>query len=97
MKPVPFRQYLRPDGRQKDIEISRPDDIHGLAEKVLESGRYRFEAEVLMTGQVSVTCFDTKDEVDIAIEICANGPDVPDRVDTLIRDSARIVGVAADG
>jgi len=88
---IEFTQYLRPDGRTKVVQMDRPEDIVLMAEKILESGKYRFEVEVLMTDQVSVTCFDTEEEEDIAIEISANGPPLPAAIDKMIGDAFDIV------
>lgn len=51
-----------------------------------------FEIEELMTGKVSMTCeWPHKDEV-LSIQICDNGPAVPDCVDKLVAD-AHVKGI----
>lgn len=80
-----FTQFLRPDGRQKTVEIERPAEIETLAKKVLAKG-LRFEIEELQTGDVSMTVSDGDE--DLFIRICPNGPDVPLNVDLLVREAA---------
>jgi len=82
---IPFRQYLLPDGRQKQIEIDRPEEVETKAQAIIAAG-CRLEAEVLMTGEVSFTVFDLETETDEACEVCANGPAVLDAVDRLIME-----------
>lgn len=88
---VPFMQFLRPNGERRPTSIDRPPDIVELSGKLIRAG-YRFQIEELMTGQVSMTCSprdeDEQDELgDLAHEICNNGPEVPERVDKLVRDA----------
>lgn len=83
MIPIKFTQYLRPDGRQKTITISRPEGIAKMAEALKATG-YDLEAEVLQTGLVSLTVVDKELEEDVEIEVTTNGPDVLAAVDRLI-------------
>ena len=87
---IPFKQYLRPDGRKTDISIDRSPEIEELARQVVAKGG-RFEAEVLTTGHVSfevVRDGEVRGEVEsVAAEICANGPPVHGAVDKLVRDA----------
>lgn len=78
---IPFTQYLRPDGRKVDVSIEVSDEVGTKAHAIIAAG-YRFECEILTTGQVSVTITD--DEADHAIEIVMNGPDIPVTVERLI-------------
>lgn len=82
---IPFTQYLRPDGRKKETGIERPEEVEALAHSFIEAGG-KFEAEVLSDGQVSLTaCQEIDGEwQDVAIEICANGPGLPETVDRLV-------------
>lgn len=81
---IPFMQYLRPHGETSSVTIDRPADIEKLAhEFMIRGGRY--EAEILTTGEVSLTA--VMDDDDIAIEVCVNGPDVVEAVDRLVRGS----------
>jgi hypothetical protein len=89
---IPFTQYLRPDGRQQKIEVEMPAPIEHLAFTFIKAGG-RYEAEVLRTGEASLTAVykvDGEDQ-DIAIEICDNGPGVPDAVEKLVRSSIRFL------
>lgn len=88
---IAFTQYMLPDGRTEPVTIDRPEDIGSMAGKILESGKHRFECEILTTNQVSVTCFDIEEEEDIAIEISANGPAVLAAIDKMITDAFGIL------
>lgn len=81
---IPFRQYLMPDGRQKETGIERPKEVEELAKKFIEAGG-RYECEVLSNGFISLTAF--YDEDDIAIEVCENNKEVLESVDKLVKDS----------
>jgi hypothetical protein len=89
MMAIPFTQYLRPNGRRRDVEIDRPSDIEALARQFIESGG-RYECEHLTTEEASLTAVKEIDgeEQDVAIEIVPNGPEVPAAVDRLVRASA---------
>lgn len=80
---LPFTQYLRPNGRRQQVHIRRPPDIVRMGMSLIDAG-YRFEAEVLSTGRVSLTI--AKGDEDVASELSENGPEIPDRVDKLITD-----------
>lgn len=80
---IPFTQYLLPDGRKRDIAIARPKEICDKAMDIIKAG-HRFEAEVLMTGEVSVTIFHIAEGEDRDIEVVPNGPEVPLAVDRMI-------------
>ena len=79
---IPFTQYLRPDGRPKRVTIERSAAIESKAADILKQGLV-FECEVLHDGTISLTITDP-DEGDLAIELCPNGPAVPEAVDRLI-------------
>jgi len=78
---IPFTQYHLPNGRRTQEEFETDSAaIEALAHKVIEEGG-RFEAEILTTGEVSVTCAaklpDPTEpgktfEGDIAIGLCRN-------------------------
>lgn len=83
--PISFTQYLLPHGRRSPIAINVEPDIQALAEELMSAG-HRFECEILRTGDVSFTVTaKEKDEPDIAIEVCPNGPQVPLAVDNLVK------------
>lgn len=83
MMAVPVTQFMLPDGRRKAITVERPREIAERAHKIIGRG-LRFEAEVLMTGQVSLTVSDPGEEVDLFIEISPNGPEVLEAFDRLV-------------
>lgn len=80
---IPFIQYLLPDGRRRDISIERDQLTEVKANAILDKG-FHFEAEMLRTGDISLTIHDPENEEDVAIEICKNGPEVLKAVDKLI-------------
>ncbi len=87
---IAFKLYCSPHGVQKMILIERPDDITEMARELVAVG-VRLEAEVLSTGEASLTAErdDEDNEVDVlAIEVVPNGPGVKDAVDRLIRRAA---------
>ena len=80
---IPFTQFLRPDGRTKTISIDRPDTVAAVARTILDQG-YRFECEVLTTGDVSLT-ITNDDDGDVDVEVTKNGPGlIGEAVDRLI-------------
>lgn len=83
---IPFTQYLRPDGRKRQVEIDMEPETETLARKFIDAGGW-FEVEELSTGHASLTaCAYVNDEPqDIDIEVVPNGPAVPDAVDRLVR------------
>ena len=98
MTGIAFTQFLMPDGRQVPTTIMRPEAVAAIAEAVVRAGG-RFEIEMLSTGEISMTVehpdFEADDRGPVAIECCANGPDVPAAVDRLIVAAAGALGVAA--
>ena len=87
---VPVTQFMRPNGRQVPNSMSTTPELAELAKKVIAAG-YRFEAEVLMTGEVSLDCCNLDKQ--LAWQICNNGPEVHNAVDTVIRDAATALGL----
>jgi hypothetical protein len=86
---IPFTQYLRPDGRQRQAGFPAEGKTYVDAMAMMIRKGYRFEAEILTTDEVSLTVFDPGREEDIAIEVVANGPDV-------IKAVARLVASAKE-
>lgn len=89
---IPFTQYLMPDGRTQVVTVDRPPEIEQLARRLILLG-LRFEMEMLSDYRtVSLTlCDPTGDEgepKDVDIELCKNGPGIPDAIDRLITRSA---------
>jgi hypothetical protein len=83
MPDIPFTQYLRPDGRINPVTIDVSDEVHAKAMRIIAAG-YRFECEHLTPGYASLTIFDPEDEVDVAIEVVPNGPEVPEAVNRMV-------------
>ena len=77
-------QYLRPNGRQKLITTRLPIDTYDAYRAMLTAG-CRLEAEVLMTGQVSVTIFDREKEEDLDCRVVKNGPTVQEAMAAMLR------------
>jgi hypothetical protein len=91
---IPFTQYLRPHGRSQIITIDMPDEIETAAIRLIDLG-YRFEAEVLMNGLISMTCtgHDPRvgEEQDIALEVTQNNKTVPAAVARLVERAAETI------
>ena len=69
---IPMIQYTRPHGHQVEGEIAHDSaDLDELVQKILLVG-YRFECEVLRTGDFSLTIHDPAKSEDIAIELIFN-------------------------
>jgi len=83
---IPFTQYLRPDGRKRATEIEMPEEVEKIAKAFIDSGG-RYECEELTTGHASFTA--VKFGEDVAIQLCMNGPKVPETVEQLIRKSEK--------
>jgi uncharacterized protein with GYD domain len=83
---IPFTQYMMPDGRRVPVSIERPKDVEAIAQRFIDAGG-RFECEMLSTGEISLTavCEIDGEEQDACIELCGNGPAVPEAVDRLVR------------
>ncbi len=94
-QPIPFTQYLLPNGRRKKIVISRPEDIHDKAMAIM-CGGYCFEIEILPNGLVYMAIADNEGDRDN--EIVRNGPEVPTAVDKMItRFYERIIPELIEG
>ena len=70
---VAYTQYMMPGGRQVSRTFVAASAVAAKAERLCEAGA-RLEAEVLRTGEVSVTVFFGGE--DVAIEVVPNGPEV---------------------
>ncbi len=75
-------QYLRPDGRNKKVTTELPIETESLYQDML-STNCRFESEVLMTGEISVSI--SNEEGDLDIEIITNGPEVQESMVTMLK------------
>jgi len=85
---ITFTQYLLPDGQKQEVTVERPPEIEALAKRFVDAGG-RYEAEILTTGQVSLTAVYSVDgePQDVIIKIGANGHGLLDMTDDLIRRS----------
>jgi hypothetical protein len=92
---ISFTQYLRPDGRRRDVEVDRSPEVEAAAERFVAAGG-RYECEVLTTGHASLTAVHGVDgeDRDIAIVLC-DQPSVPERVDELVRRSITWLAASA--
>lgn len=88
---VYFIQYLRPSGTPTPVAIEMPAPVVTKADFIRSHG-FRFEAEVLTTGQVSFTVSD--EDGDYAFEICDNRPGVKAAVEYLIMGFDVAAGIA---
>jgi hypothetical protein len=86
---IPFTQFLRPDGRQKETFFDTDDEeLADMGNDLAGKYNCRLEIEELMNGTVSMTVEKDDEDGDVFIlahELCHNGPEVPRRVDALIR------------
>ena len=86
---IMFTQYLLPYGRRQTICIDRPERIAAKADTIRKAG-YRFEVEILTTGEVSLTIVgkpldeDIDEELDVAIRIVENGPCIVSAIDEMV-------------
>lgn len=92
MPEIPFVQYMRPDGRAVPRSIEMNVDVCLLADLLMDAG-YRFEAEVLSDGTVSLTIYDSAKEEDVDIELVRNPEEVKASVEKMIRRYAQKAGV----
>jgi hypothetical protein len=85
-KTIEVTQFIRPNGRREILEVELPNDTGAQAEAIIEAGM-RFEAEVLMSGEVSLTISGPNDEGeddDLEIEISPNDERVKEAMNRLI-------------
>ena len=70
---VEVTQFMRPDGRQRLQHTDLPDHL-APDYLLMQRAGFRFEAEMLMTGIISVTISGHGE--DAAIALCPNGPEI---------------------
>lgn len=88
-----FTQFLRPDGRQKPVEIDRPAEVEELARVLIAAG-CEFHVEELRTLEISMSC--EYGEETLAQRVCRNGPPVLDNVDALVKEAHERFTAAGD-
>lgn len=83
---IPFTQFLRPDGRTRNITIDLSPETERKAVAIMRFAR--FEIEVLTTGEIAMETIRLGGESDavnvLSGKVCANGPDVPAKVAEMI-------------
>lgn len=87
---IRITQYLRPHGEKRYLQVpDRAPEIEEKAKQIIDAG-FKFEAEILTTGEVSLTI--TSAEADHAISTARNhfDPEHPQgpnaALDAMIRD-----------
>ena len=85
MSGIKFIQYLRPDGRTREMITPAVDNDTFAKAEALKSKGYRFEAEVLRTGEVFIDVMDRSRDNEIANELSPNGPKIDDAVVRLVQ------------
>lgn len=88
---VPFTQFLMPDGRRREVTFECKEEFDSAVKFLLDFGA-RFECEILSIGAVSLTVeFFTPDREDLTLahEISANGPEVTEAVEKLITNAVQ--------
>jgi len=97
--PIPFTQYLLPDGATRCIAINLPRSIELLAAELINSGA-RFELELLGDLQtVSLECVLPRKGEDpevLAGELVSNGPAIPPAVERLVVAAGRAMVARPD-
>lgn len=86
--PIPFTQFLMPDGRQKQIVIDRPHCIETKAQALIKIG-CRFEIEMLNNGIISMECLSPYEVLTGAL--ANNNEEVPEAVDRLVEEAWEMV------
>ena len=86
MYKIPFIQYIRPNGKRRNINIECSPELYVKAKTIINKGGM-FEAEILTTDEVSLTI--NYNYEDIAIEVVSNGPEVLKAVERLIDSGLR--------
>jgi len=86
MPSIVFTQYLRPDGRTRQVTVERPLGIVVAADRITRLG-FVFEIEMLDAETVSMSVGNG--EEDLCGLVCSNGIEVPKQVDKLVRLAAK--------
>ena len=86
MRTITFTEYIRPNGRKKEVELECPSDTKHKADGLVRKG-YRFECETLPDKTISLTAVDPNDEGDVAIELCGRRSAIPNAVRSLVSEA----------
>lgn len=84
---IPFTQYLRPNGRKRDVKWEVTSHEQEVKARALLDAKAYFECEMLQTGDVSLTCEIEGNDGEVHTlghEICANNPEVVEAVARLV-------------
>lgn len=89
---IKFTQYLMPDGRKQEVTIERDANVEQMANELIQLG-YKFEIEMLRTGEISMTIEhpSNEDGEPLVIRVIPNGPLVPIMVDDMVFEGYTIV------
>lgn len=79
-----FVQFLLPNGRQRQNSIEVSPEAEVMAREVQAAG-FRFEIELLATGDVSAECCD--DVRELAGFVRENGPGMREAVEKLVHEA----------
>lgn len=79
---IPFTQYLRPDGRTKEIQFETSKELYDKAQLILAEG-FVFECEILQTGHASATITDPE-LGDYRHALGENAPGFKEKVEQMI-------------
>lgn len=79
------KQYLRPDGRVRMVTTELPLELKPFYDDMREH-QCQLEAEVLTTGQVSITV--TGPDADLDFSITENGPSLQPGLEAMLRRQA---------
>lgn len=83
---IPFTQFILPNGERRPRTFNADREVEALADELIAAG-YRFEVEVLRTGQVHLDCCGAALDEPLAMQICDNGPPVVAAVERVVRDA----------
>lgn len=80
---IELTQFHLPNGRQEKIQTDISKDFED-AYNFMLSQNCKLEAEVLRTGEVSITI--TNSDEDLMIEVVPNGPEVQTAIKKLLKE-----------
>ena len=89
---VPFTQFVRPDAKERKIEIDVSFDAQKKANVLLKVG-CTFDAELLTMqshvgdDEVTFTCMSPDGEKCMGIQICRNGPGNREAIERMIDEA----------
>ena len=92
---IKITHFMRPKGRQKQVELNgAPEETDTMANYCINAGA-RFTQEVLMNEKVSFACeyatLSAGEMMDIAIEVCDNGPATMPAFEKLVVDAHKVI------